>query len=352
MYLQSLKQFRGIAIVLIVAGHCLTASGWIVDSVADKWIANLVIGGTSLFVFLSGYLFHHVHASCFDYRTFLQNKRQRVLLPYLALSVPLVLYRVLFEGVTARGGTVPSTEQGFSASRLEPIASYVWTGKVLTGYWYIPFICVVFVLSPLVIRFLQLRPSLRITIVSLSLIASLTVQRPVSNFAVWQSVAYFLPVFLFGALASLHRVALLVRLQGQEVALGLCIGALALVQAYAYPNFGNLQKPAFQLALPDVLLAQKVLLCLFFMVLLHRFEDRPSRVLGVLASASFPIFFLHPWVIWAVEVGVGSPGGFKTYGPGPLLWLVLTSVVVLVSLGLAIAIRQTLRARSGWLIGW
>ncbi len=357
MYLQSLKQFRGIAIVLIVAGHCLSVSGWTVDTVADKWVANLVVGGTALFVFISGYLFHHVHAASFDYRSFLTNKCKRVLVPYLVLSVPLVLYRVLIEGIAPRGGTVRTGEQGLlAASSLEPVASYVWTGKILTGYWYIPFICVVFVLSPLVIRFLGLSAPFRIMIVTVSLLFSLALQRPVANGDVWQSVAYFMPVFLLGTLSSLHRPEILARLKGREAHLGLSIGVLALVQAYAYPTFGNLQKPAFQAALPDVLLVQKVLLCLFFLVLLDRFEDRPNRTLETLASASFPIFFLHPWVIWGAEASLaylgGSVGTSMMYGPEPLRWLITTSIVVLTSLGLALVVRQILKERSGWVIGW
>ena len=210
----------------------------------------------------------------------------------------------------------------------------------------------VFALSPLVILLLQLAPRIRLAIVGLCFLASLAMQRPVGNLAVWQSVAYFLPVFLIGALASLHRPTILARLKGREPFIALLIGTLAGIQAYAYPSFGNLHKPAFQLGLPDILLAQKILLCLFFMVLLHRFEDRPNPTLGLLASASFPIFFLHPWVIWGAEAALNSLGSPVATGQGPLLWLVMTPAVVLISLGMALVVRHVFTQQIGRLIGW
>ena len=90
------------------------------STVTEKWVANLVVGGTSLFVFISGFLFHHLHASRFDYRRFLTNKVQKVVVPYLALATPLILYRVLIEGSQAENASV---------------ARYLLTGKILTGYW-------------------------------------------------------------------------------------------------------------------------------------------------------------------------------------------------------------------------
>jgi len=68
MHLRSFEYFRAVAIVLIVIGHTYDISGWQIDSFGDRVLANLISGGTSLFVFISGFLFHHVFYPKFVYR--------------------------------------------------------------------------------------------------------------------------------------------------------------------------------------------------------------------------------------------------------------------------------------------
>jgi peptidoglycan/LPS O-acetylase OafA/YrhL len=60
MHLNSFNHFRAIAITFIVAGHCFGLTGMAITSMMEKTIANLLLGGTSLFVFISGFLFHHI----------------------------------------------------------------------------------------------------------------------------------------------------------------------------------------------------------------------------------------------------------------------------------------------------
>jgi len=72
-HLQSLVYFRGIAIVLIVAGHCYSISGWHIGTTGDRFLANLISGSTTLFVFISGFLFHHVFYPKFQYGKFMEG---------------------------------------------------------------------------------------------------------------------------------------------------------------------------------------------------------------------------------------------------------------------------------------
>jgi len=302
MYLHSFNYFRGIAIVIIVAGHCLYMSGWDVDRSVEKWLANLVLGGTTLFVFISGFLFHHIYSARFNYRKFMSTKIKNVLTPYLLISLPYVLYTVLVKGTGPYAEHIFSPEPGLYGSYVRPIALYLWTGRMLEAYWYIPFIMVVFALSPLIMAFIRLRPSMRLLILALLLTLSLFIQRPVLNLSVVQSVVYFLPVYLFGIVVSIHRQTIYDRLAGREAYLLAAAALLALVQAYWYPSFGNLNKPPFQPALPDVLLVQKLLLCVLFTIWLQRFEHRTLPILERLAAGSFAIYFIHPCVLKGVQL--------------------------------------------------
>lgn len=58
MFLTSFSYYRGIAIVLIVIGHCYGLSGWTFASYPERVLANILTGSSVLFVFISGFLFH------------------------------------------------------------------------------------------------------------------------------------------------------------------------------------------------------------------------------------------------------------------------------------------------------
>ena len=43
MFLKSFEYYRGIAIVLIVVGHCYGLSGWEFNSYPERVLANIII---------------------------------------------------------------------------------------------------------------------------------------------------------------------------------------------------------------------------------------------------------------------------------------------------------------------
>jgi len=92
MYINSINYFRGIAIIIIVAGHCLTLSNFSYNSFFGITILNLTQGGTSLFVFISGFLFHHIFYQYFDFKKFMLKKIKYVLSPYIFLSSLVIIF--------------------------------------------------------------------------------------------------------------------------------------------------------------------------------------------------------------------------------------------------------------------
>lgn len=231
MYLRSIEYFRAIAIVLIVAGHCFAISGWIVDSFAELVLANIISGGTSLFVFISGFLFHHVFYRTFDYRQFMLKKIRNVYFPYLFLSIFGIWHALVTR--------IPFPEYYFGPDDtlydqvVRPALLYLWTGGVFV-YWYIPFIMGMFLLSPLFIRFIESSRRFRGVLICLTLAISLFMHRPVNNFSILQSMVFFLPVYLFGMCCSLEKEWIYARLS--ERLWLLLIGAilLAMLQAGCY----------------------------------------------------------------------------------------------------------------------
>ena len=94
MFLKSFEYFRGISILFIVAGHCFQLGNWEINNVFEKFIANIIAGGSSLFVFISGFLFHYVFFKKYKYVRFIFKKIRNVLIPYLVLSVLPIVYFV------------------------------------------------------------------------------------------------------------------------------------------------------------------------------------------------------------------------------------------------------------------
>jgi surface polysaccharide O-acyltransferase-like enzyme len=349
MFLHAFNYFRGIAILFIVAGHCYWMIDWTSHSFPDKVIANLVNGGTSLFVFISGFLFHHIFYRQFNYRRFMLKKAGNVLLPYMILSSLGFLYIAVYLESPAFPQYFYLDNPGPWQEYLRPALLYLWTGRILPGYWYIPFIMITFLLSPLHTRIIELPVRLQLTVFLGLMLVTMLVQRPVDNISVLQSVVYFTPVYILGILSSIHRQAIHARLVNREWLLLLAAVILAMLQVLVHDKIGSYHKPPLQYAGFDIMMLQKICLCLFFMVFLQRFEHARLSMLQLMASGSFAIYFLHPWVLYFIEPvlaahPVNLPGGMK--------WLLLTLLVTVTSLLLASIIKQLAGSRSRYLIGW
>lgn len=352
VYLNSLNYFRGLAILFIIAGHCFQLAGWHVDAFYEKLIVNLIKGGTAFFVFISGYLFHHIFAPKFRYRTFMSKKIKFVLMPYVIVSaLPLIYYVVVRQG-GPHAELIYSGGGGLWAQYIQPILKYLWTGRLFDAYWYVPFVMVVFALSPLFLRYLKMARPARLLLMSAAMAVAMLIHRPVHNISVLQSVIYFVPVYLMGMNISLDKDRVLKYLTGKEWLIAFGMLALAAVQVAFYSNYTNLHKPALEWAGLDILLLQKMLGCLFFYVFFNRFEYRNWPRLKTLAAASFALYFLHPPVILLIKKTDVLDLPLLHQIPGIVAWGVWCVVVTALSFGIAAAIRKCFTKYSRQMIGW
>ena len=63
--LNYINVFRGLAILLIVAGHTMQFGE--IGSLTQKISVEVFAGGTALFIFISGFLFHYAEQGTFRY---------------------------------------------------------------------------------------------------------------------------------------------------------------------------------------------------------------------------------------------------------------------------------------------
>jgi peptidoglycan/LPS O-acetylase OafA/YrhL len=353
LYINSINYFRGIAILFIVAGHAIPPTGWQIESFFEKLFINLVFGGAVLFVFISGFLFHHIFYKNFDYRTFMSKKVKNVLMPYLFLSTAPIIYFVFYKGkgVGRYYEYIFLQKNGIYYEYIRPLIMYYWSGYQMTAYWYVPFIMLLFLLSPLYIFYIRMRPLSRICLFILMLAIAVIVHRPVGNLYPLQSVLYFAPVYACGILCSIHRDVIYKNLMGKEIYLLMIILLLASLQIILFDHYGNFHKPMFVIGFPDIMIIQKLIMCIFFMVYLQRFENMNFPILKILASMSFSIYFLHSFVI-AVVFHIFENFTKIKLMPAAILWLMIFLSVLMVCILSAKVIKAVFRSYSRQLIGW
>ncbi|WP_348981374.1 acyltransferase [Thalassotalea sp. Y01] len=344
-FLNSINHFRGIAIIFIVMAHCYRPAGWEIVTLADKFWFNLMMNGTVFFVFISGFLFHHVFYHRWDYRKYMENKTKYVFLPYILLSLPWIIWHL----TAAPEPTLHNLHADITETSTAA-AWYVITGRALTAYWYIPMGMMLFALSPLVMLMIR-KHWLLLSAVPLFLIA-MYVHRPVSNLNAIQSLVYFFPVYLIGAWASRHRDKLFPFIDKYWLIMLLTAISLAFIQAY-YFGHGVLNKDAFEATVPDLMLPQKLLINFVLLAILNKFEHISIGFLQKLAEVSFAIYFIHPWITTPWWMIYDSPDLLGIAGKGNIFTtFIVTMVVIYISYLIAVLIKKLLDKRSRYLIGW
>lgn len=334
---------RALVIVLIVLGHSIHGTGNGFPIVLE----NALRGGTAVFVFISGFFFHAVFYPRFHYKKFMLKKWQNVAVPFLIVSAIGLLYRVAdwwfmydhdFEQLGA------------------DICHTLKFGHVLYPHWYIPFIMLVFVLSPLYLRYIALTHKTQIGVLLLSCLIAVFIHRPHANANLIQSLLFFTPFYFLGILYSIHKAWLeqyrrqvfLVCLAGFTIALG--------IQSYIDPHIGNYHKNIFYYNGIDWIFIQRVFLC-FLMVEMCRWlcHGKKINVLSQIGDMSFAIFFLHPFFTIPLDHAIRALG-LNQIQDEPMLSMGITLVKFCVhmlgAIGLALIIRRSYPQRSRSLIGW
>jgi len=335
-FLPSLEAFRAIAIVCVVAGHAIGSTAWVIDSPIEKFIANIILGGTNLFVFISGYLFHHVFKNRYTYKGFLLQKAQRVLVPYLFLSALPILMAVKNDH---RAGIVGA---------LMAYIGHLGRGDVWICYWYVPFVMAMFALSPIHRWFATLPAKVQVTALGTMLAAASIIQRPINNIGIPQLLVYFTPVYLTGVVAAVHRQHLMAFLSRHHVKLLIGAIGLAIAQAILVTNTGSYHRAFGSIGNIDLQLIQKILMCGWLLYVLQWFDQHNSKVVGLLAASSFAVFFIHPYVIdlWL------RTWKLHAFLSGGLALPAAVAIILGMSILCALAIRKVAGKRSRYLIGW
>jgi probable poly-beta-1,6-N-acetyl-D-glucosamine export protein len=328
-YLHHLNHMRGIAIVPIVAVHCLSMFDWREDSFGDI-VQPLFVNVNILFTFISGYLFQHLSAG-FRYGVYLKKRITNVGVPYVLVSAPAI---VIYIGQLKHHSYL---SDGF----LDGAPAYVATRFLLTGahlgpLWFIPMMFVFYLLAPLFLRIVERREL--IVALPLLFVFSELIGRPDHNLGTLHVAVFFAPVYLLGMLFARHAAMVDTALRRAVGPVVLC-GLLAAVLSMAL-NAHDIWAP--QLVL-------KAVICISVYAILVSLPARRIASLDLLASYAFGIFFVHGYLVGLGRVLVGYQAG--SFEGSFLAVLTATAVVLATSLAIAAASRAMLRQRSRYVLG-
>lgn len=297
-FLNYIHHFRGLAIVLIAAVHCRTSLLWPQDSLLHDLLIYGLDSSTILFVFISGFLFQYVNAEKLDYRNYLLKKIKYVVIPYVLVSIPAIVDKLFFENSAYwMGSFYKSLYMPFQAVYM------VLTGKHSGPYYFIPVICIIYLLAPILFR---IQKSNYFTWITAALVGIGLFTYAYGYYATTlESLLYYLPVYIFGMWASKSRDRIL-NMRGYvwlafagiyllifyfEVTKNIAVQHLYYFEptTHYFTNQFNFSK------------LKEMILAILLITLFYRFRKKDFGFLALLGSYSFGIYFIHIYFINAVE---------------------------------------------------
>ncbi|MGH1375046.1 MAG: acyltransferase family protein [Alphaproteobacteria bacterium] len=349
MFLNSLNQFRALAIILVVAIHSFGAAGVVLDTPFKNLIGNFIAAGTILFYFISGFLFHHVsyaRKASFNFKSFITKKIKFIFIPYVIMSLPIIIWMITTHNDHYEGLFLPAGK-GFYNEYIKPYILYMLTGRHLTAYWFVMVSLTISAMSPLWVRFIKAPHLYQSVIIIFLLAVSAFMHRPVGNIFTPQSIIYYIPVYLFGVYCSIYKASIYDKFQNKEWILLSTFTILLIGQTFFIEQQGTSHKAMFMYAGVDIILFQKLIFCVLILVFLHRFEHVQSRIVDIIARTSFAVFFIHPYIL----VGFRSARDYIDIPFGLTYYPFIFGIIFLTSIMAALLVKKILGQYSDYIIG-
>jgi hypothetical protein len=282
------EYLRALAILVIVFGHCITSVSD--DNRLPLFFENMVWGWTAIFVFISGYFFHYVFAQPFNYKTLVQKKIRLVAQPYLIILACSVFLELISSVIF----------YGYNPEPFIYNISGIWhKGFIYEAHWYVPFILLVYLLSPVYNQYILLNTTQQLVLFALLCMISAFMHRPLYNINILQSLLFFTPVYLAGILYSLHHSWFAKHTKALCLLAGFVFITSLYIQSFVFGHRGNYHKPAFEYAFLDFMFIQKIALAVLLVPMTQWFSSyfQPLKILKSISQMSFAIFFIHPVVL-------------------------------------------------------
>jgi surface polysaccharide O-acyltransferase-like enzyme len=249
-------------------------------------------GGTWLFLFISGFLFHRL-LHRYEYRPYLLTKFKNVVLPYMTVVLTATF-------VQAATGTLANDDV-----MIRTVKNLVLGYPVAGPLWFCPMIFLFYLAAPLFARLARHR-GLLLAVTGLSLAFSLVMTRPPVSAGPLINIVYFASAYLFGMACSQEREGVTSWARRLAPVLVVCLMVAAAFGGFGhYPNSGVFDLfMAPERPFLDTTIIAMILFIGLMMVLLV--QDSPANSLFEwLSPKSFGIFFVHGFITERLDELVG-----------------------------------------------
>jgi peptidoglycan/LPS O-acetylase OafA/YrhL len=330
-FINYIHNFRGLAIFFVVACHLILQ--WPEHSFMSTFMTVLWGNGTVLFVFIAGYLFQHLSKK-FEYGSYLVKKLQYVILPYLIVSIPIIIYRLKSNDYS---DYILGPHPDFiSWTVWEKLGYFLLRGAHMKPLWFVPMIGLFYLAAPVFI-YIDRHPRLYYLLIVFCGVSLFVEREPLSDIP--RMFVHFFSVYVFGMFMSRYKQQYLEWAKKYY----LLISALTVLVFVAnLVFFDQLNDPLNYL--------HKMLFCCFFLYWFWRLDRYVPAFFSLLAELSFGLFFIHYYTLLAIKavyekkIGHPIPGNF-VYWAADLLLVLVGSVLIIK------AIKKIFPRYSRYLIG-
>lgn len=346
LFLNYVNNLRGIAILLIISWHCTGLVGPFLSQEIYNAIAVILRDGTIVFVFISGFLFQYLSKK-YKYSKFIKSKFLYVLMPYLLVSIPAILYMVYFSNMfeNVNLDLLPAIFQSLYMlypNVLEIIFLYFTGGYHLGPLWFIPMICIFYIISPLLIRLDKWKYFY--CFLPFFLLLPFFVSRGINIF---DNFLYFLPVYLYGMFFSKYRDFIMTIIEKRLILVILTFVTFSIL-SFIYRNTDFLTNSVIE---HDIYIFwQKLFLSSLLIYLCYKYDSLLGRSFDFLAKASFGLFFTHQYLI-LILIRLFD---FSKFSNGYLIFILFLSIIFVTSLSsfFLLISKKLFKNRSRLLIGY
>ncbi|WP_282035633.1 acyltransferase family protein [Saccharicrinis aurantiacus] len=282
-YLKHIHFFRGFAIINIAFVHlAFIRDKSILGIHHSDYVAFMEVifhGATIYFLFISGFLFHYL-SDGFNMKKYYYSKIKFVFIPYVIISSLVVIVNHFYD----------IENLGYVDFFKTWLISIVF-GTAQIQYWYIPFIMLVYLVSPYILLipnkvFKYLAP--------LIFILPLLGTRTGAQVSVWQFL-YFGPVYLLGIYTSMdyNKVLEVINKLKYLFVVVAIVSTLFLILQYklnVIDRYGifSIQEGLFYI--------QKISITVLVLLAFRNFENSRLYLFDELAKLSFGIYFTHLFI--------------------------------------------------------
>ena len=278
--LTNIHIFRAFAIFNVMMVH-LWASGMhsppfgIQLGMANLCRAIFFGNSTIYFIFISGFLFEYLSKN-FQINKYYEKKIKYVVAPYIVISLVMTITPMIKESLF--------DGQIFSfIAFLTKYCSNIIYGRASFQFWYIPFIIIVFLISPLLLKVPSKYDKI---IIVLSALLPLIGTRTATKITLYQFV-YFVPLYILGFYTSKYYLYV-DRIKNYK-SIFLIISIIVTIILFSIYQH-NITAGSFSLN-ESVFYIQKISLTIYLIFKLKEVDLNNS--FNLIANYSFALFFLH-----------------------------------------------------------